>query len=156
VNTILVQLSDLHWTMKAMHFASAMARSTHSNVSLLHLILVKNPALLGSEFLNDTLSDEENENLHECAAIAEDYGVEMVVQRMQYVSYISAVVQAAEVLKASVIFAHVPDSPIRFWHRFQRWSLQQRLAAQHCRLYTLETPEASDEWVPAIRLRDTK
>jgi len=138
MNTVLVQNADREWTMKAMHLACAVARNTGSSLVLLHLIPVKNPGLLGSPVGLDSLSRLEEANLKEYGMIAEDYGVKLVLQPMQYLSLIEALVQAAENVNAHAIFARLPEHSFQFWNRFQRWSLRRQL---RCPLYTLDPSE---------------
>lgn len=150
MKTIVVEMSDERWTMEAMHLASALARSVNGKVVLLHLVLAKNPGLLGWGIAPPTAREERQ--LQEYAAVAEDYGVEFWIQPMQFISSGDALVQAAEVISASVLFAHIPETQLHFWKRFQLWNLRRRL--HNCRLYTLdeeqplrvEEPASSTVW----------
>ena len=85
--------------------------------------------------------------MEEYAAVAEDYGVEFSIQPMQFVMLADALGQAAELLRVSVLFAHIPQSNIPFWRRFQLWNLKRQLG--NCRLYTLdeEQPLSIDELI---------
>ncbi len=153
MRTILVQMADGRWTMQAVHLASAMARSMAGRVVLLYLMPVKNPGLLGSELGITPPTPQEHEEMAECASIAEDYGVEISVQPMQYESLTDALVQAAELLEPFALFACVPESIIPLWRRFQLWTLQRQLAVQHCRLYTLDQPGRPEaESVPSVHV----
>lgn len=147
-SSILVQISDFEWTMRAMHLACAISRNTHSGLVLLQLRLVANPALLGSGMGVDLPSAREYKELREYSAVAEDYGVEFTLQPMVYTSQVDALVQAAATVKASAIFAHLPGQLLPFWHRLQRWNLQRQLSRQGCQLYTLEPSEQSETWKP--------
>lgn len=157
--TIVVQMSDRQWTMKAMHLACAMARNTQSSLVLLHLRPVKNPGLLGSGIGLDVLSDREYDDLEEYGMIAEDYTVRLTVQPMTYESWVDALVQTAEYLNASVMFAHPSEETNIIWRRFQRWQqwiLRRQLRSRNCHLYTLDTPVQSEEWIPSISLKASK
>lgn len=153
---ILVQMSDFEWTLQAMHLACAMARNTHSGLALLHLMPVANPALLGTEVGVTPPATSERRRLNEYAMIAEDYGVDLALQPMQYESVTDALVQAAEHVGASVVFAHLSASGLPFWQRFRVWNLRRQLAAQGCRLFTLEQPELTGEWTPSVSLKASK
>lgn len=145
MNTIMVQLSDAQWTREAMHLASALAVNTGSKIMLLQLVEVNHPALLGWEFAPMTQAEEQ---LHECAAIAEDYGVEFSFQLMQYVTLTDALAQAVEAHGASALFAHISESRLPFLRRFDLWNLNRQLG--NCRLYTLDKEEVLT--VPQQRL----
>lgn len=154
--TIVVQMSDRQWTMKAMHLACAMARNTQSSLVLLHLRPVKNPGLLGSGIGLEVPSVSEYQDLEDYGMIAEDYGVTLTVQPMAYESLVDALAQSAEYLNASALFAQLSESVFALWHRVQRWNLRRQLESHHCHLYTLETPVQADEWMPSISLKASK
>lgn len=135
MTTIMVQLSDEQWTLEAMHLASALARNVSGEVVLLYLALAPNPGLLGWGITPPTFAEERQINSY--AAVAEDYGVAFRVQPIQYVSLVDALIQAAQQLNATVLFAHITSSTIPLWRRFQLWSLKHQLG--DCQLYTLDT-----------------
>ncbi len=153
---ILVQISNKQWTMQAMHFACAMARNTRTSVTLLHLMPVRSPALLGTELGLVPPTTQQRNDLKEYEMIAEDYGVELTLQPMQYDDMGEALVQAAEHTQASVVFAHLPGSALPFWKKFQDWNLRRQIAAQGRQIYMLNESEKPDEWVPSVSLRATK
>lgn len=157
MNIIVVEMADQQWTMQAMHLASAMARNTNGKVILLHLMRVNNPALLNTELGNKPPTVEEYEAIDNYTSIAEDYGVETVLQPMQYESYVEAIVQSAEYVGASAVFARVPEAIIAFWRKFQLWNMQRQLAHQNCQLYTLDQPTpAAETWTPAVTVKAAK
>ncbi len=156
VNMILVQISNKQWTMQAMHLACAMARNTHSSVTLLNLMRVRSPALLGTELGVVPPTTQEHQDLHEYVMVAEDYGVEIILQPMQYDDIAEAIIQAADYADASVVFAHLPESVFPFWKKFQTWNLRRELLAQGRQLYILDTNEKADEWVPSVSLKAVK
>lgn len=154
--TIVVQMSDRQWTMKAMHLACAMARNTGANLVLLHLRTIKNPGLLGSGIGLDIPTDCEYQDLEEYTMIAEDYGVTLTVQPMAYESQVDALVQSVEYLHASALFAQLADNAFSLWHRVQRWNLRRQLESNNCLLYTLDSPVQAEEWMPTISLETSK
>ncbi|MBZ0280970.1 MAG: hypothetical protein K8L97_09525 [Anaerolineae bacterium] len=157
MNIIVVQMADRQWTMQAMHLASAMARNTGGKVVLLHLIQIANPALLNTQLGITPPTRQEYANIDDYASVAEDYGVEVILQPMQYESYVDAIIQSVEHLKASIIFARVPESIIALWRKFQLWNMQRQLAAQKCQLYTLDQPaQISQDWTPAVTVKAAK
>lgn len=157
MNIIVVEMADRLWTMQAMHLASAMARNTEGKVVLLHLIHVTNPALLNSALGVTPPTHREYTAIDDYASVAEDYGVEVTLQPMQYESYVDAIVQVVEHLKASIIFARMPESVIALWRKFQLWNMGRQLAAQKCQLYTLDQPiPTNQEWTPAVTIKVTE
>jgi hypothetical protein len=148
MKTIMVQMSDKQWTMEAMHLASALARNTDGKIVLLRLVLATNPGLLGWGVPLPTV--EEQRQLYECAAVAEDYGVEFCVQSMHYISSTEATAQAVELFKVDVLFANIPRSSIPLWQKFRLWNMKRQLG--NCRLYTLseEQPLRIEEPIPAV------
>jgi hypothetical protein len=138
MKTIMVQLSNEHWTLEAMHLASAMTRSLKGKVVLLRLVLANNPGLLGWGIPLPTSKEEHQ--IRNYATVAEDYGVEFSVQPMQYVSLVEALAQAVEGLKVDVLFANVAKSKIPLWGVYQQWSLKRKLHG--CQLVTLDEKES--------------
>ena len=147
MKTIMVQMSEKQWTMEAMHFASALARNTNGKVVLLRMVLANNPGLLGWGV--NVPSAEEQRQLYEYAAVAEDYGVEFCVQPMHYISSAEALAQAVELFKIDVLFANIPRSSIPLWQKFRLWNMKRQLG--NCRLYTLaeEQPLRIEEPITA-------
>lgn len=138
MKAILVQVSSYRWTMQAIHFACALARNHQSEVQLLRLIPVMQPSYLGADVGYSSPSVREQHLLQECCATAEDYQVKLTLHNMQYVTECEAICDAADALDAGVVFAHIPESIIPYWHRFRLWRLRHRLSAHHRRLYALE------------------
>lgn len=149
MKTVLVQMSDdEQWTREAMHLASAIARSLGGSIVLLRMILANNPGLLGWGITPPTAAEQYQ--IDEYGAIAEDYGVEFSVQPMQFVTLIDALAQAVELKETSFLFAHITQSSIPLWRRFQLWNLKRQLGA--CRLCTLdaEQPIRIDEPIASL------
>lgn len=149
---IILQVSDRQWTMQAVHLACAMARNTGSNLLLLQLRRVTNVGLLGTGIGVEAPSVRDEEDLKEYEAVAEDYGVPVVVQPMEYESLIDAVVQAVAILEATTLFMHLPEHRFTFWRQLQVRHLQHRLNALHCRLYLCDQSAQREPWMPAISL----
>lgn len=137
METILVQMSSYRWTMQAVHFACALARYSPSQVQLLRLIPVMQPGYLGTDYGYSSPSLREQKTIQECCATAEDYQVKLTLHTMQYVTECEALCDAADVLDADIVFAHIPESIIPYWQKFRIWRLKHRLSAHHRRLYTL-------------------
>lgn len=135
MTTILVQMSRDSWTRDALHQACALARGQGSHVTLLWLISVP-PLLLGSAFGWSSADFHEWKNLGEYRATAEDYGVELVVQPMQYVSFQDAIVQAACLLNASVAFVDPPSTNLALWNALRMLNLERRLKSVNCQVRT--------------------
>ncbi|KAB2904860.1 MAG: hypothetical protein F9K27_07720 [Anaerolineae bacterium] len=138
MDTILVQASDYPWTMEALHLACGLARRRGTHITLLRLIPVQ-PHWLGTDFGLAIVSFHEWKNLSEYHATAEDYGVELVFQPMQYISFHDAVIQAVSFLKAAIAFVDIPSSSFSWWDRFRIRGLERRLAKVNCHLQTLHT-----------------
>lgn len=136
MTTILVQMSRDAWTREALHQACALARGRGSYVTLLWLIPVP-PPLLGSAFGWSSADFREWKRLGEYRATAEDYGVELVVQPMQYVSFQDAIVQAVCLLNASVAFVDPPSTNLALWNTLRMLNLERRLKSVNCQLQTL-------------------
>jgi len=156
MGSILVQVADPEWTMQAVHLACAMARNTHSPLVLLHLMEVRNPYLLGAEIGVMPPSRSQLEAIGEYSMIAEDYGLELTVRPMSFISLADALVQAAEHTHASVVFAPVPQSRLPFWRKLHLLNLRRQLTAQGCQLYTLDEPEQTEDWVPTVSMKAAK
>jgi hypothetical protein len=140
-----------------MHLACAMTRNTGSRLILLHMIPVRNPGLLVTTVGISSFSEDEEKILKEYDMIAEDYGVALTLQPMDYASMADALVQAAENTNACALFARLPDSYFRFWRRLQIWNLRRQLIQRGCQLYTLDPSETVDSYViSSARLKTAK
>ena len=135
MKTIIVQQSDDDaWMTQAMHLACALARNTGGHLVLLRLVLANNPGLLGWGIAPQTTKEQKQATL--CAAIAQDYGVDVSIQTMHFLTTIDALAQAAQQLNAVALFAHIADSRFPLWRRFRLWSLERQLHG--CHLYPLD------------------
>lgn len=153
MSTILVQMSDKQWTMQAIHLACALARNSDGNVVLLDLMQVTHPGYLGTGLGYTPLTPDQSTGVHEYTSTAEDYGIQLSFKRMQCVSVMDAIVEAAEYLTADVVFAHIPESRFSFWHSYQRWDMKRRLVAAHRQLFSLDRIGQSVDQPPTIIVR---
>jgi hypothetical protein len=151
MKTILVQMSDRHWTMPALHLACALARNANAKVVLLQLIHVRHPSYLGTTFGLTPPTLQEYADMDEYKATAEDYGVEMTIQPMQCISTFDAVVDAVHSLDADAVFANVPESRLPFWQKFQTWHLQHRIAPRQ--LFVIDKLNQSIDRLPSIVIK---
>jgi len=136
--TIVIQMADRDWTMQALHQACSLDHQTGSEIALVHMISAQRVGWLGTELGRSTLTAQERADLDAYYITAEDYGVEMYLQPMQYISLTDALVQVAEQLHARIIYAMLPNSVIPFQRSFDKWRLTQRLEKVGCALHTLE------------------
>ena len=131
--------------MNALHQACSLARQWATSVILLRLIPVQ-PGCLGTDEGWIGASLEDYQDLLEYKAIVEDYGVELVLQPMQYIDIKEAIVQAADLLAAEVVFVAPPHGALSWWHTLQLRNLEQQLSLRQRRLYknkdySLENPK---------------
>ena len=151
MKTILVQMSNRHWTMPALHLACALARNTNANVVLLQLMPVRHAAYLGTAFGLTTPTTQEYRDIDEYRATAEDYGVDMIIQPMQCLDTWDALIQAAQSLEADAVFADIPESWMPFWQKFQTWWLRRRLTPRQ--LFVIDKLTQSVDRLPSIVIK---
>jgi len=156
MSTILVQISDRPWTTQAMHIACALAHDTHSQLALLHLLEVRTPYLLGTALGTVPPTKDELDAIDDYRLVAASYGVEITLQRMQYESLTDALVQAAEYVHPSTMFAHIRESGIPLWRKFQLWNLRRQLKTWECQLFTLDESKRAEDSVPSVTVRAAK
>lgn len=156
MKTILVQMADKRWTMQALHLALALARNAQAQVVLLRLIRVRHLSYLGSAFGRHEVSGDEQRELREYCETAEDYGVALIFSQMQCEAPLEAVVEAADLLDADVVFAQVLPSRIPYWQVFSRWWLEQRLALHGRHLYTLNPNPNRLQPAPMITVKPAR
>ncbi|KAB2867571.1 MAG: hypothetical protein F9K46_00020 [Anaerolineae bacterium] len=127
----MVQISDYEWTLDALHCACLLARNTGTPIVLVEMIPVQHPTLLGTDFGYMNFSHQDEASLRDYQATIEDYGLEFTTLLFQYMDLPSGIAQAAEHVHAQIVFAHIPDSIIPLWSKFQRWLLNRQLTHQH-------------------------
>jgi hypothetical protein len=156
MKTILVQISENHWTLQAVHLACSLARHDDAKIILLRLLPVYHPGYLGTEFVDSNPTPQEYKEIAAYHATAEDYGVSISFRQMQYVTALDAVVDAAEQINANVVFAHIPASRFYYWHKFLIWNLQRRLVAARRQLYTLDQPDEVEDQLTSIIVKPAR
>ena len=142
---VAVVIAEPTWTTKAMHLACALARNTQSPLILLDFRRTKNVALLGSGIGYDTPTMAEYVTLRDYFMIAEDYGVLMTVQPVEYESYADTLVQMVELFAPTTLFTEAPKSLIPALSRFITWQVRRQLEHLNCKLYTLDEAFTREE-----------
>jgi hypothetical protein len=124
----MVIVGERAWTEQAIHLACTLARQHKGTVSLVNLVPVRHPLMLGTDaaYLNFTAEDEAN--LKDLVATVEDYNVPYAVHVCGYASYQNAVNQIADTLDAAVVFAAFPSSTIPLWSQVRSWLTGHTLA----------------------------
>ena len=151
---VMIVLGERAWTMQALHLACAMARRQDVTIVLVKMVPVMHPLLLGTEAGRLALSRQDELDIQDFAATAEDYGVDFAVEICQFANFIHAVVDAAEQLEITAVFADVPATHFHPWTQLQRWWLRLQLTWHNHPLYTLEQTGGKLEWTPTILLSD--
>jgi hypothetical protein len=147
---IMVQMADRQWTMVAMHLACAIAQNKRTEIILVRMVPIQHLGWLGSEYGRWSLSRQDSEDLREYTATAKEYGVNLSKQVYQYSTLADALADAAGYFGARTVFATLPSSVLPYWHCFQVWYLRRRLTQDGRELHTLEKPENTTAWTPAI------
>jgi hypothetical protein len=151
---IMVQIADATWTSEVVHSACALARSCSGRIALVQMIRVKHFAYLGTELGYFNYGEQDACNLQAYADTVEDYGVACDVQLYQYWNLFGAIVDAVELVGASVVFAKLPASIIPLWSDCEFELLRRRLARQHCELVK-EPVSQAESLLPSLALHLT-
>jgi hypothetical protein len=130
----MVQIADRAWTLEALDSACWLARQTGAAIALVKMVSVQHPGWLGTELGYLNYSVQDRLDLAAYRDTIEDYGLSFTVHLFQYVTLVNALVQAAEQVKAQVVYATVPTSIIPYWPEFQGWLLRRNLSRQGRRL----------------------
>jgi hypothetical protein len=133
-----------------MHLACALARNTGSEVTVVNMIPVTHASYLGASFMYSELNPRDYQQVQEYYQTAEDYGVPFSFIMFQYVDLTSAIVEAAEHIKAEVVFATLPTSLLPYIRKFRLWRLNRTLRREQRTLFTLEPDATQPEWTPTI------
>lgn len=152
--TVMIVLGARPWTMQALHLACTLARRQDLTIVLVKMLPVSHPMLLDVPAGGLSLSRQDKLDMQEYAATAEDYGVTFTVRICQYASFIHGVVDAAEQLGVTAVFADVPHHVLSLWMHLQRWRLHWQLTWHNQQLYTLEQSDGRSPQAPAILLSD--
>jgi hypothetical protein len=132
---IMVQIADPAWTWDVLHAACRLARACTGAVALVQMIRVKHISYLGSELGYVNLKDEDKKNLQLYVDTVEDYGLACTVTLYQYCSLAEAIVGAADLVAASIVYAKLPASRIPLWSACEFELLRVRLSRQHVELF---------------------
>jgi hypothetical protein len=144
ISRIMIPLEEWDWTLTAVCFACILARATEADLVLVEMIPVQHPYWMGTPLAD--LNRKEVRYLPELIATLESYGVPYELRAFRYLSFVEAIVQAAELYKAQIVFARVAHSFIPFWQSLQSWRLRKRLERDHRQLY-----EAAEQLVPLLQ-----
>lgn len=145
--TIMVQIGDHQWNSQILDYACSLARRNNGKLALVKMIPVQHTGWLGTEWGSLNLTDEDRAELNECAATAEDYGVEYSIHYFQYMTYSDALLEAAEHVNANVVFATLPKYLLPWWKRYRVTNLHHQFAQQQ-RLLIDETDLSTLSDVP--------
>jgi hypothetical protein len=99
------------------------------------LVRVRRLLYLGTEFGYMDLSNDDKLHLQACMDTIEDYGLLGSVTLYQHCGLYEAIVDTADLVGASVVFARLPKGAIPFWNECQLELLRWRLSHQHIDLY---------------------
>lgn len=124
---IMVQIADQEWTMDALHRACRLGRTMPTQIALVKMIPAQHVSWLGTELGNRNFSEHDQREIINYEATIEDYGIEYSSTVFQYSELDEAILQAADILNASIVFATLPKSAIPFWRKLQVKSLRRRL-----------------------------
>jgi hypothetical protein len=139
MGTLLVQLSDRKWTVRAVVEAVAEARATDESLTLLRLAPAKNACLLGWEI--ESLAPKQESLIEDCAALAAGQNVPCSVLSIEYLDEIDAIAQATEFLHASRCYIHPPFGWFAPFRMVWCWLLGRRL--HDCMLVVPSAPRES-------------
>lgn len=153
MDKILVQMADQQWTAQAIHLACALAQNSHAEVILLQMMPAYHPQYLGTALGGRIPTSAEYEQMQEYMYTAEDYGVNLSIQPMQYISLLDALVDVVDQLSGTILFAYIPPSHFEYWRQLQIWLLQRRLARSHCQLYTLDQTFNGTRYVLSLTVK---
>jgi hypothetical protein len=156
MKTIMVQMRDRQWTMRALHLACAMARDHHTEVVMVRFVYAQHPSWLGTEMVDIIPCDQDQQDMCEYIATAEDYGVKLSIAPMHYTTLAGAIADAADAVAAEVVFANIPETHVPYWRKLQMWSLERQFAARQRQLYTLEQPDETPIVTPAVTTGATR
>jgi hypothetical protein len=147
---VLVVLDEPEWTLGAIHLACAVVRSRGGKVVLLQMVPVRHPTYLGSDLAYLDFTFEQQRRLSEYQLLTSDYGVDFSVCVLPYDTYAGSLVDAAEQLGATVVFARFHRHWIPGWDALDRWWVERSLAHHGRELHTLEPPDGDAGWTPQL------
>ncbi len=144
---VIVVFGERQWTLRATHFASAMARSQSGQVILVKMVPVRHSFVPGLREGYLALTNAEKRTFAELVATAEAYGVHLAQAFRQYASFREGLLEAAQLFGAMAVFVAFPASRIPFWSRLRVWRLRTGLAQKGQTLYTLSSAGDEPEWI---------
>ena len=116
---IMVQIADRAWTMEALHRACRLGRTMLTHIGLVKMVPVQHIGWLGTELGNQNFSESDQREIINYEATIEDYGIAFSLTISQYSELDKAIVQSADMLNASIVFATLPKTIIPFWRNLQ-------------------------------------
>lgn len=141
MDKIMVCLSkDKQWTAKAVQLACGLAKDIQAEIVLVKMIPVDHLSWLNSEAGYAHLQEDDFMEAACFGRICTDDGVAVSFLPFQYYTLADAIVDAADYLNAGAVFATLPPSLVKPWHRFQMKSLEHHLNAHRHSLYALDKP----------------
>jgi hypothetical protein len=149
---VLVVLGELEWTLRAIHLACAVVRSSGGQVVLLQMVPVRHPSYLGTDLAYLDFTPEQQERVSEYRHLTSTYGVGFSVCVFSYDVYPSSLVDAAEQLGATTVFAGFHRHRIPGWDALEKWWIKRALSHHHRDLCTLEPPDGEEGWIPQLTL----
>jgi hypothetical protein len=132
---IMVQVAEPEWTWEVLHAACKLARSCGGGIELVHMVRAEHLSYLGSELGYLNLEEKDRHLLQTYADTVEDYGLACKLTMYQYCTMYEAIVGAADLVAADIVFAKLPKSRIPFWSDCQFEMLRVRLSRQHIDLF---------------------
>jgi hypothetical protein len=124
---IMVQIADREWTMDALHRACRLGRTMPTHIALVKMIPAQHVSWLGTELGNRSFSEQDQREIINYETTIEDYGIEFSSTVFQYSELDEAILQAADMLNASIVFATLPKGIIPYWRNLQLHRLRRRL-----------------------------
>ena len=132
---VMVQVAEPEWTGRVLHAACRLGRSCGAEIALVYLLRVPHLRYLGSSLGYADISEEDMHSLQAYADTAEDYGLPCSLTLYQYCDLYAAIVDAADLVDADIVFAKLPKSAIPFWSDCQFEMLRVRLSHRHVELF---------------------
>ncbi len=130
--TILVQIADPAWTLRALEQACPMALTLNAEIVLLALVPVQHLGWLGIDLGWSSVPAECRAQYTKYVDSVRLYGIPVSIQPFQYATVSEALVQASENLNANVVFATLPVRFGGLFHQVRlRW-LDRQLMKQGC------------------------
>ena len=148
--TLIIILGERDWTLKALHLACAVVRTNQWQLVLVKMVLAPHPLALGTPAGRVNFTADDELQLQDFSATAEDYNVPFELVLNHYVNYYSAITDIAEQLSAHIVLAPPQPSYFPFWSKIQLWFLRHHLEAAGRTLYTLQEVEPRPNWAPSL------